>query len=84
MGSRNTLELVKHAQNVLLWHVFHSTWASCSFCDSLSSNEHNPPPFDSRLQTDMSAWNSRHIIANPEHFGLRVLDSGELHAASTM
>ena len=80
-GSEHTLELVKHSQNVLLWHALHSSSASCSFCDSLSLNEHKNPPFDSRLQTDMSAWNSRHIVANPEHFGLPVVDSGELHTA---
>lgn len=79
-GSQNTLELVKCTPNILLWHTLHSNSASCSFCNSPSSNEHKPIPFDSRLHTEMWACNSRHIIANPEHLGLRVVDSGELHA----
>lgn len=83
-GSRHTLELVKHTQDVLLWHTLHSSLASCSFCDSLSSSEQSPAPFDSRLQTDTSVWDSRHIIANPEHFRFPRVDSGKLYATSTV
>lgn len=83
-GSRQTLQLVKQTQNVLLWHTLHPRSESCSFCDCPSSNECNPPLFERRWQTKKSAWNSRHIIANPEHFGLPVVDPGEFHTSFTV
>lgn len=78
-GSQHTLELVKHTQNILLWHILHSKSASCSFYECASSYEHNRPPLDSRLQTATLSSNSRHIIANKEHFGVPFVDPGEMH-----
>ncbi|KAI7773313.1 hypothetical protein LA080_011336 [Diaporthe eres] len=54
-------------------HGFWSCVLDLSMC--LSVNKYNFPRCDGPLQTDMSAWGSRHIIANPEHFGLPVVDS---------
>lgn len=78
-GSQHTLELVKYTQNILLWHSLHSRLESCSFCECTSSNEHNKPPLDSQLQAATLASDSRHIIANLEHFGVPIVHPGELH-----
>lgn len=83
-GSQHTLELVKHTQNILLWHILHSRSASCSFCECVSSNEHNKPPLDSRFQATTLPSNTRHIIANLEHFGIPFVHPGELHLSSTI
>lgn len=83
-GSRHTLELVKHTQNILLWHSLHSTSASCSFCERASPNEQNKPPLDSRLQAATLPSSSRHIIANFEHFGVPFVHPGELHLFSAV
>lgn len=77
-GSQHTLELVKHTQDILLWHSLHPRSTSCSFCQCASSIEHNKP-LDSRLQAATLPSNSRHIIANLEHFGVPVVHPGELH-----
>lgn len=81
-GSRHTLELVKHTQNILLWHSLHPRSASCSFCECASSNEHNRTPLDSRLHAATLPSNSRHIVANLEHFGVPFVHPGELHLSS--
>lgn len=79
-GFQHTLELVKHSQNVLLWHTLHSSSTSCSFCECPSFNEHEKPSSSIRFQTVMWAWNSRHIISNSENLGVPVVAAGELHA----
>lgn len=83
-GSRHTLELLKSTQDILLWHSLHSRSASCSFCECAASNAHSRPHFDSRLQIATLSSNSRHIIANLEHFGVPFVHPGELHLSSAI
>ena len=75
-GFHHTLELVKHTQNVLLWHVVHPSSTCCSFSECPFQKPHDASYFDSRLQFDILARQNRHIIANMEYLGVPVVNPG--------
>lgn len=76
-GCYQTLELVKHTQNVSLWHVVHPCSIACSFSECPSQSEHDIWSSENGLQNEILTRENRHIIANMEYFGVPVVDPGQ-------
>lgn len=76
-GSFHMLELVKHSQNILLWHIVHPGSTTCSFSECPSRNEPDELLFHDALQNETLALDNRHIIANLEYLGVSVVNPGE-------